>query len=142
MATNSPAATWNFTSRSDPYRTPSTSRPPPADGRRVPGVVTGRAASTSAIRSADARAIITYFGISENSLSGSMMNCASPTAMTSSPMPIRPSNASQPAVRVTAAARAALSASATPAYAPFTLATVIAWLFASVLTFRYDRNAA
>ncbi len=47
------------------------------------------------MRSAEARAIITYLGISENSLSGSMMNCASPTAMTSSPMVIRPSNASQ-----------------------------------------------
>ena len=57
-----------------------------------------------------------------------MMNCASPTAMTSSPMVIWPSNASQPAVRVTAAARIALRASAVPAYTPFTLATVIDWL--------------
>ncbi|CAM5418798.1 hypothetical protein STENM327S_03297 [Streptomyces tendae] len=70
---------------------------------------------TSAIRSAEARAIITYFGISENSFSGSMMNCARPTAMTSSPMVIRPRKASQPAVRVTAAASTALRASAVPA---------------------------
>lgn len=88
------------------------------------------------MRSAEARAIITYFGISENILSGSMMNCARPTAMTSSPMLICPSKASQPAVRVTAAARTALRASAAPAYAPFTRATVTAWCFASVLTFR------
>ena len=67
------------------------------------------------MRSAEARAIITYFGISENSLSGSMMNCARPTAMTSSPMVIRPSYASQPAVRVTAAASTAFRASAVPA---------------------------
>ncbi len=65
-----------------------------------------------------------------------MMNCASPTAMTSCPILIWPSNASQPAVRVTAAARIALSASAMPAYMPFTPATVIAWFLASVLTLR------
>lgn len=56
--------------------------------------------------------------------------------MTSSPMVICPSNASQPAVRVTAAASTALRACAAPAYAPFTLATVTAWCFASVLTLR------
>ncbi len=65
-----------------------------------------------------------------------MMNCASPTAMTSSPMVIRPSNASHPAVRVTAAASTALRASAAPAYAPFALATVTDWCRASALTFR------
>ncbi len=115
---------------------PSISRSPPAAGRRGPGTETGGAVSTSAIRSAEARAIITYLGMSENSLSGSMMNCARPTAMTSSPMVMRPSNASQPAVRVTATARAELRAMAVPAYAPFTPATVTAWCFASVLTFR------
>lgn len=40
------------------------------------------------MRSAEARAIITYLGISENIFSGSMMNCARPTAITSSPMEI------------------------------------------------------
>lgn len=75
-----------MSSRRDPYETPSTSRSPPGAGLSRPGAVTGGAANTRAIRSAEARAIITYFGISENIFSGSMMNCASPTAMTSSPM--------------------------------------------------------
>ncbi len=105
----------NRTSRSAPWRTQSTSRSAPPAGRALPGVVTGAAVSTRAIRSAEARAIITYFGISENSFSGSMMNCARPTAVTSSPMVIRPSKASHPAVRVTAAASTALRASAVPA---------------------------
>lgn len=74
--------------------------------------------------------------MSENIFSGSMMNWASPTAMTSSPTVIRPLKASQPAVRVTPTASAALRAAAVPAYAPFTPATVIAWCFASVLTLR------
>ncbi len=105
-------------------------------GRSGPWVATGGAVSTSAMRSAEARAIITYLGMSENSFSGSMMNWASPTAMTSSPTVMWPLKASQPAVRVTPAASPALRAVAVPAYAPFTPATVIAWCLASVLTFR------
>ncbi|GAV38694.1 hypothetical protein Saa2_01576 [Streptomyces acidiscabies] len=81
----------------------------------MPGVIVGGAERTRDMRAAEARAIITYFGISEKSLSGSMMNCARPTAITNSPMLMRPSKASHPAVRVTAAARTALRARAVPA---------------------------
>ncbi len=114
-AGNSPAGTWNFTPCRAPYRTQSISRPPSGGGRSSPGTATGGADSTRAIRSAEARAIITYFGMSENSRSGSMTNCASPTAITSSPMSICPSKASQPAVRVTDTARTAFRPRAVPA---------------------------